>query len=100
MNLGVFDLLGVPPADNDTPDSTAGLNVHTVAIEVPISALTANRNRPSSASDPGAILGVWSTASRPSVTTRTGAEERHNDRFLQVSRLGQPLVNSGPDCAA
>jgi hypothetical protein len=93
VNLGVFDLLGVPPADNDTPDSTAGLNVHTVAIEVPISALTANRNRPSSASDPGAILGVWSTASRPSVTTRTGAEERHNNRFVQVSRLGQPLVN-------
>ena len=93
VNLGVFDLLGVPPADNDTPDSTAGLNVHTIAIEVPIAALTANRTRPVSASDPGAILGVWSTASRPSVTTRNGAEERHNNRYVQVSRLGQPLVN-------
>lgn len=93
VNLGVFDLLGVPPADNDTPDSTAGLNVHSIAIEVPIAALTANRNRPAAASDPGAILGIWSTASRPSVTTRNGAEERHNNRFVQVSRLGQPLVN-------
>ena len=93
VNLGVFDLLGVPPADNDTPDSTAGLNVHTMAIEVPISALTANGSRPSAATDPHAVIGVWSTASRPSVTARNGAEERHNGRLVQVSRLGQPLVN-------
>ena len=46
MNLGVFDLLGVPPADNDTPDSTAGLNVHSIALEVPITALTTNGTRP------------------------------------------------------
>jgi Domain of unknown function (DUF4331) len=93
VNLGVFDLLGVPPADNNTPDSTAGLNVHTIAIEVPIDQLTANRTRPGSASDANAIIGVWSTASRPTVTTRTGAEERHSGRHVQVSRLGQPLVN-------
>lgn len=93
VNLGVFDLLGVPPADNDTPDSTAGLNVHSIAIEVPIASLTASGTRPAAASDPNAVIGVWSTASRPSVTTRNGAEERHNDRYVQVSRLGQPLVN-------
>ena len=93
VNLGVFDLLGVPPADNNTPDSTAGLNVHSIAIEVPIDQLTANRTRPGSASDSNAIIGVWSTASRPSVTTRNGLEERHNGRLVQVSRLGQPLVN-------
>ena len=93
VNLGVFDLLGVPPADNDTPDSTAGLNVHTIAIEVPIGALTANGSRPGNPADPNAVIGVWSTASRPSVTTRTGSEERHNNRYVQVSRLGQPLVN-------
>lgn len=93
VNLGVFDLLGVPPADNNTPDSTAGLNVHTIAIEVPIDQLTANRTRPGSAGDSNAIIGVWSTASRPSVTARNGVEERHSGRLVQVSRLGQPLVN-------
>ena len=93
VNLGVFDLLGVPPADNDTPDSTAGLNVHSIAIEVPITALTASGTRPSAAADPNAVIGVWSTASRPSVTARTGAEEKHSSRYVQVSRLGQPLVN-------
>ena len=93
VNLGVFDLLGVPPADNDTPDSTAGLNVHSIAIELPITALTASGTRPSAAADPNAIIGVWSTASRPSVTARGGGEERHNNHYVQVSRLGQPLVN-------
>ena len=93
VNLGVFDLLGVPPADVNTPDSTAGLNVHSIAIEVPIATLTASGSRPGSATDPNAVIGVWSTASRPSVSARNGAEERHNGRFVQVSRLGQPLVN-------
>jgi hypothetical protein len=93
VNLGVFDLLGVPPADNNTPDSTAGLNVHSIALEVPIAQLTANGARPGSSSDPNAVIGVWSTASRPSVTARNGMEERHSGRFVQVSRLGQPLVN-------
>lgn len=93
VNLGVFDLLGVPPADTDNPDSTAGLNVHTIAIEVPIAQLTANGRRPASASDPNAVIGVWSTASRMSVTARNGAAEQHSGPFVQVSRLGQPLVN-------
>jgi hypothetical protein len=78
VDLNVFDLLAVPPADVDNSDSLAGFNVHSIALEVPITALTANGGRPSSASDPNAIIGVWSTASR---------------RFVQVSRLGHPLVN-------
>lgn len=93
VNLGVFDLLGVPPADTFTPDSTAGMNVHSIAIEVPIAMLTANGARPSSTSDATAVIGVWSTASRPSVTARNGAQEAHSGRYVQVSRLGQPLVN-------
>ena len=62
VDLNVFDLLAVPPADNDTPDSLAGLNVHTIAIEVPITALTANGTRPRRRRDPNAVIGVWSTA--------------------------------------
>jgi Domain of unknown function (DUF4331) len=93
VDLNVFDLLAVPPADTANFDSLAGFNVHTIAMEVPISTLTANGARPSSASDPNAVIGVWSTASRPSVTSRGGGEERHNANYVQVSRLGQPLVN-------
>jgi hypothetical protein len=90
---GVFDLLGVPPADPDVVDGLAGANVHSIAIEVPIASLTRSGTRPSSASAADAVIGVWSTASRPSVTSRGGGQEAHNNHFVQVSRLGQPLVN-------
>lgn len=93
VDLNVFDLLAVPPADVDNSDSLAGFNVHSIAIEVPITALTANGGRPSSATDPNAIVGVWSTASRPSVTARAGASGASSTRYVQVSRLGHPLVN-------
>jgi hypothetical protein len=94
VNLGgIFDLLGVPPVDATNFDYAAGYNVHTIAIEVPISSLTRNGTRPASASDPSAVVGVWSTASRPSVTNRGNGKETHSNNFVQVSRLGQPLVN-------
>jgi hypothetical protein len=93
VDLNVFDLLAVPPADTNNSDSLAGFNVHSIAIEVPISALTANGSRPTQATDLNAVIGVWSTASRPSVTARGGGVERHSSTFVQVSRLGHPLVN-------
>ncbi len=93
VDLNVFDLLAVPPVDVDNRDSLAGYNVHSIALEVPITALTANRSRPSAANDPNAVIGVWSTASRPSVTARAGADARSSQRWVQVSRLGHPLVN-------
>jgi len=93
VDLNVFDLLAVPPVDNNNDDALAGYNVHSIAIEVPISMLTANRARPSSPADPNAVIGVWSTASRPSITVRGSGQEKHSSNFVQVSRLGQPLVN-------
>jgi hypothetical protein len=93
VDLNVFDLLAVPPADTDNSDSLAGYNVHTIAIEVPIAMLTANGALPAGTTDPNAIIGVWSTASRPAMTVRKDAEEKTNGPYVQVSRLGQPLVN-------
>jgi hypothetical protein len=74
-------------------DSLAGYNVHSVAIELPISAVTRNGVRPANASDPNATIGVWSTASRMSTTTRSGSGQSHTGDWVQVSRLGNPLVN-------
>ena len=91
VDLNVFDLLAVPPADTNNSDSLAGYNVHTIAIEVPIAQLTANGQQPSSMSDPNAVIGIWSTASRPNVTTQKNAKAV--GAYVQVSRLGQPLVN-------
>ena len=74
-------------------DSLAGYNVSTLAIEIPIAALTRNGVRPSGAGDPNATIGVWSTASRMAATTRTPTGQVHGGDWVQVSRLGNPLVN-------
>jgi hypothetical protein len=60
---------------------------------VPTELLTATGNRPTMTGDPNAVIGIWSTASRPSVTSRGGGMEKHSSHYVQVSRLGQPLVN-------
>jgi hypothetical protein len=93
VNLNLFDLLAVPPADTNNFDSLAGYNVHSIAIEVPIASLTANESRPTSATDPNAVIGVWSTASRPSVTSIGDRDEHTSNHYVQISRLGNPLVN-------
>lgn len=75
-------------------NSTNNLNVHSIAIQVPITELTSGGTRPGSPTAANAVIGVWATASRQASTvlhdngtlTRTGA-------WTQVSRLGNPLVN-------
>ena len=93
VDLNVFDLLAVPPADTDNSDSLAGYNVHTIALEVPIASLTSNGTVPSSMTDPAAVIGLWSTTSRQAITHRFEGSEKQQGPYVQVSRLGQPLVN-------
>ncbi len=100
-----FDLLGLRPFNDphiirmpNAPgvDGLAGVNVSTIAVQMPITAVTANGATPTGVNDPNAIVGVWATASRRSTIVfdpnRTGAVTFSGD-FTQVSRLGQPLVN-------
>ena len=91
VDLGIFDLLGV--GSGQIEDSTAGFNVSTLAIQVPKSALARGGTTPTSASDPNAVIGVWSTASRFATRTLTPGAQTHSGALVQVSRLGNPLVN-------
>ena len=91
VDLGIFDLLGV--GSGQAEDSTAGFNVSTLAIQMPITALTRGGTMPSSASDPSAVIGVWSTSSRFATRTLTAGAQTHTGPLVQVSRLGNPLVN-------
>ena len=97
VDLGAtFDLLQLRTLNGSTGNPVDGLgnyNVHTVAIEVPISRLTRTGGVPAGALDPNASIGVWSTASRPAITTRTASGATSSGDFVQVSRLGMPLVN-------
>ena len=77
LDLRVFDLLyGDQGTCNKEigNDTLAGYNVNSIALQVPRADLTrTGRN----------VIGVWST------TERKGADKK----YVQISRLGQPLVN-------
>ncbi|HEV3367540.1 MAG TPA: DUF4331 domain-containing protein, partial [Acidimicrobiales bacterium] len=76
-------------------NSTAGVNVHSIAIQVPIDQLTANSSQPRSVTDPAAVIGVWTTASRQKVRMFESSPgvNFNSGPFVQVSRLGNPLFN-------
>lgn len=86
----IFDTLNLASlGSTGGTDSTAGFNVHSIAIEVPISVLTRNGSVPTNALDPSAVIGVWATTERGQVN----GNGRLRPPFNQVSRLGSPLVN-------
>jgi hypothetical protein len=91
VDLAVFDLLGV--GSGAIEDGTSGLNVSTLAIQVPIRRLTRSGAPLSGPNDPNAVIGVWSTASRQATATRTPGGIQYAGDYVQVSRLGNPLVN-------
>lgn len=97
---GVFDTLKLKSiGTTDGVDSTAGFNVSTIAIEVPIHELTRTGAVPSGPTASDAVIGVWSTSSRQKISVlRSSAFENSEDPltvgpYQQVSRLGSPLVN-------
>ena len=52
-----------------------GLNVHTIAVQVPITDLTIDGSVPTDVMDPKAILGVWATR-QPHLGRRSAAPRR------------------------
>src|SRR3984885_6891058 len=67
-------------------NATNHLNVHSIAIQVPKSAVTRHGHP---------TIGVWTTASRQKarVYDAHGGEYVNAGPFVQVSRLGNPLIN-------
>ncbi len=95
LDLGVFDAIGYRSiAPTGGVDTLRTFNVNTIGIEVPIQDLTRNRAVPTGPTDPNAVIGVFSTASRRSmrIANPDGTRSQQGD-WVQVSRLGSPLVN-------
>jgi hypothetical protein len=93
LDLRVFDLLYGGDLSEVGQDTLAGYNVNTIALQVPFSdvALKGDAKR-------NPVIGIWTTTERAR-TRITGpaqgggaADIRRADR-VQVSRLGNPLVN-------
>ena len=93
VNLGeVFDLVNLDPLqDRDGASSaTEFKNITSMALELPISCLTDGK---------GDVIGAWTTSLLPAVRrlnptpTYEKPETPVSNEWVQVSRLGMPLVN-------
>ena len=102
VDLGaVFDLLDLRPFQQlhviPTPaaagiNSLAEMNVHSIALQVPIKELTGGY----AGSDPAnakSVIGVWTSASRRASTVQESDGTTAHGPYRQVSRLGNPLIN-------
>ncbi len=73
-------------------NTLGNLNVHSIAIQVPITSLTKNGAIPSSYTASNSTIGVWTSASRQEVLVHDHGKRSYGP-WTQVSRLGMPLIN-------
>jgi hypothetical protein len=91
--LSGLHLIKTAPSASVDPLKT--LNIHTIAIKVPIRMLTRDGSAPTNAASALAVLGIWGGASRRKVQIRddNGNGTQGAGPWVQVSRLGNPLFN-------
>jgi hypothetical protein len=73
-------------------DDVAGYNTHSFALQVPESEVTRDGKSVADAKAGNAAVGVWATTERRRVNV-LGRGRGHHKRWVQVSRLGNPLIN-------
>jgi len=75
-------------------NATAQLNVHSIAMQVPMSQVLP-RAKHGQPGDRGSVIGIWTTASRQKARVWDSSDDRYVDSgpWHQVSRLGNPLFN-------
>lgn len=105
VDLGsIFDLGTLRPFQNlhllpmaamDGINSVQSYNCHTIAIQVPVTDLVKGGRPTQSPLDRVNTIGVWATASRRRARVFNANEGRYKGAgpAVQVSRLGNPLVN-------
>ncbi len=104
VDLGsIFDLGDLRPLNNVGPlklaathgvDSLSQMNVQSIALKVPKRMLTSDGSNPSDPTKPVSVIGVWTSASRRKSAIHKGdGTTAETGPYVQVSRLGNPLVN-------
>jgi hypothetical protein len=96
VDFSLFDLLGIrklPGNAGGGVDGLAGFNVMSLALQVPINQLTADGQPVTGLGSPNAVLGGWTTASRQRTRVLSPGAREQSGEWVQVSRLGMPLVN-------
>lgn len=76
-------------------NATKGANVHALALQIPKAQLTKGGSNPSDPTAASSTIGIWTSASRQKVSLISSdpAKNTVTGPFVQVSRLGNPLVN-------
>jgi hypothetical protein len=98
VDLGTaFDAINIRSGTGNAgggKDDLAGYNVHSVVLQVPEAHVTRDARPVSAANAPNAVVGVWASTERQTVSvTGRGDDRRARTEEVQVSRLGNPLVN-------
>lgn len=88
QNLHLIPLAAAPGVD-----ATKDLSVHTIAIQVPKTQLTRDGSSPTNEAAAKSVIGVYASASRRKSRLLYGAVDYETGPWVQVSRLGNPLVN-------
>jgi hypothetical protein len=73
-------------------DDLAGYGVHSIVLQVPVSRVTRDRKSVSGQDAPNAVVGVWASTERRQLQA-SNSEGHSSANEVQVSRLGNPLVN-------
>ena len=98
-NLRPFESLNAYGLMTNMPgvNSTDQVNVHSLALQVPITEVVAGGTTPANYMASNAVIGVWTSATRAAITTHktasNGGGTASTGGQIQVSRLGNPLVN-------
>jgi hypothetical protein len=98
VDLGaVFDLAQLRPVANPTEaarDSIAYMNVHSIVLQIPLQVANGGTAVTPGKGNAAQTVGVWASASRRKVrVTRKTSGEEDLGPWVQVSRLGLPLIN-------
>jgi uncharacterized protein DUF4331 len=74
-------------------NATNGFGVHSIALKIPISALTRDGSTPTNPMSQKAVIGVWAAAKRRRAVVREPGFTFEAGPWVQISRLGNPLFN-------
>jgi Domain of unknown function (DUF4331) len=96
VDLGAtFDAINLDQpgrAPGKVVDDLAGFGVHSIVLQVPEANVTKNGEQVNSPNDSNAVVGVWASTERKRVQVSGSSDSGAGD-WVQVSRLGNPLVN-------
>jgi hypothetical protein len=74
-------------------DDVAGYNTKSFVLQVPEREVTRDGRQVSDMKAGNAVVGVWATTERRSLQVSGSRKSKRSSRWVQVSRLGNPLIN-------